>query len=176
MKFYLDDIRKPPPGWEYASTYQAGLDLLEKHRGQWEIASLDHDLGDYLNGVERTGYDFVQEMAKRDIWPNEIYVHSINYSGRQRMLAFIREENKRRRIVRGSRRIGRPRNHTGCNLLYCFYCPDRLEAHRFRDQEIKFWLREQRRLMKNNGFLRRPLEPTISASGTNRQAGVNDGK
>ncbi len=57
MRFYLDDLRDAPPGWELARTFDEGLRLLRAHRGQWEAMSLGDtylkDLGNTLvSGVD----------------------------------------------------------------------------------------------------------------------------
>ena len=123
MRFYLDDWRHAPPGWRLARTFDEGLDLLARHRGKWEAITLDHDLDDE---EDRTGFDFVQRMAEQDVWCTDIYVHSSNPEGRERMLAFIAAEDARRGLASDRTRVvARPDDHTGCASTFrCWYCTD----------------------------------------------------
>jgi len=124
VRFYLDDLRNAPAGWELARTFDEGLRLLRAHRGQWEAMSLDHDLDD---GRGRTGFDFVRKMAELDVWAPDIYVHSVNADGRERMLAFIRDEDERRGLAHDREHpLARPDDHAGCaTTITCWYCPER---------------------------------------------------
>ena len=124
MRFYLDDLRDAPPGWELARTFDEGLRLLRAHRGQWEAMSLDHDLGDARG---RTGFDFVDGMAELDLWAPDIYVHSTNAAGRERMLEFIAAEDERRGLAPDrAHPVARPDDHAGCaTTINCWYCPER---------------------------------------------------
>lgn len=130
MRFYLDDLRNAPPGWSLARTFDTGLSKLAARRGSWEAISLDHDLGD---PQDRTGCEFVQAMAALDLWAPDIYVHSINGEGRQRMLDFIAAEDARRGLPAGRAHvIPRPDDHTGCDAtVYCRYCADPADLDEF---------------------------------------------
>jgi hypothetical protein len=62
MRVYLDDTRKPLPGWTLVKTADEVIALLETN--EVELLSLDHDLaeahyqGTYVGpGVPKTGYD-----------------------------------------------------------------------------------------------------------------------
>jgi len=57
VRFYLDDLRNAPAGWELARTFDEGLRLLRAHRGQWEAMSLDHDLDDGRGAKAGCGFD-----------------------------------------------------------------------------------------------------------------------
>jgi hypothetical protein len=121
VRFYLDDLRNAPPGWTLARTIDDGLALLAAHRGEWDAISLDHDLGDER---DRTGCEVVRAMAGLDVWSPDLYVHSLNRDGRDAMLTFIAEED-RRHGLRADRvhRIDLPRDHTGCETtIECWYC------------------------------------------------------
>lgn len=39
----MDDLRQPPPGWEWAKTVEEAILIIES--GEVVEASLDHDLG-----------------------------------------------------------------------------------------------------------------------------------
>ena len=97
--------------------------MLARHRGKWEAISLDHDLGDE---DDRTGFEFVQRMAEQDVWCPDIYVHSSNPEGRERMLAFITAEDARRGLAPNRMRVvARPDDHKGCESTFlCWYCTD----------------------------------------------------
>lgn len=43
MRLWLDDLRPPPPGWEWAKTVEEAILIIES--GEVVEASLDHDLG-----------------------------------------------------------------------------------------------------------------------------------
>lgn len=86
MKIWLDDIRTPPEGWEWARTAQEAIALLET--GNVEEISLDHDLGEILSGydvacwIERAVFD---KRIRLPIW----HVHSANPVGRARIIAAL---------------------------------------------------------------------------------------
>jgi len=95
MVLWLDDRRNPVEhgaiGAVWAKTYEEAIVLLET--GEVTIASLDHDLtwsqtiG--LTDNEKTGYDVLCFMEEFDVWPEKVYVHSQNASGRMRMYQVI---------------------------------------------------------------------------------------
>ncbi len=89
MKLFLDDERKPPPGWTQVRWPDEAIELLQA--GAVTHLSLDHDLGDDQRG---TGYDvllWIEEQVALSgfIPPAIIEVHSANPAGRKRMLAAI---------------------------------------------------------------------------------------
>ena len=101
-KVWLDDYRDPPPGWEWAKSYDEVVKLLEG--GDVDQLSLDHDLADihyamesssgYPNpdpyaGAEKTGYHVCLWMAENNVWPRQLYIHSMSTVGRERMKATI---------------------------------------------------------------------------------------
>jgi hypothetical protein len=89
MKIYLDDIRTAPEGWVLVKTAQDAIGLLKSNKVS-EI-SLDHDLGDAING---TGYDVVlwieQEIYMGNYIPPKIIIHSANVPAREKMEAGIK--------------------------------------------------------------------------------------
>lgn len=100
MKVWLDDVRQPHKfgriGWEWAKTAQEAIALLET--GKVEAISLDHDLsekatlGDYLGEV--TGMHVVEWMIRNGVYPERIYIHSLNPAGRKRMMAALIREGQ----------------------------------------------------------------------------------
>ena len=97
-KLWLDDERPVPDGWVLAKT--AIEAITELRRQEFEVVSLDHDLGEE-NG---SGYDVLlyleaQVFTNPDFKCPEILIHSANPSGRQRMQLAIGSIN---------RRLGRP--------------------------------------------------------------------
>jgi len=86
LKIYLDDERRPPPGWLLVRWPEEVIALLMTC--QVEALSLDHDLGDLDD--ERTGYTVLQwleeQVATCDFEPpEEIAVHSANASAAAKM-------------------------------------------------------------------------------------------
>lgn len=94
MKVYLDDVRTTPVGWVGVKKAQDAIQLLKT--GKVIEISLDHDLGDDKNG---TGYDVIlwieEQVYCNKFNPPKIHVHSDNSSAVQKMLAGIRQIEKR---------------------------------------------------------------------------------
>jgi hypothetical protein len=85
MKLWLDDVRPAPDGWTWVKDAHEAIALLA--RGEVEIASLDHDLGD----DPWTGY-YVLCWVERVMGDGQWYgplprflVHSSNPVGRSKM-------------------------------------------------------------------------------------------
>jgi len=117
MKVWLDDVRKPPVGWEWRKTALEAIELLKS--GEVRELSLDHDLepehydlpieeniavitvGDKTDSQESenedpysrlpdtTGYSVCLWMAQNDVWPPIMYIHSASPPGRARMKSII---------------------------------------------------------------------------------------
>lgn len=90
-KLFLDDIRNPPDdSWEVVRTAKEAITVLSVTI--YDELSLDHDLGDDVNG---TGYDVVkwmEEMVASEPFyqpPASIVIHSANPVGRKNMQAGI---------------------------------------------------------------------------------------
>jgi len=84
MNLYIDDVREAPEGWAIARTYDDAIRLLS--RWQYEIVSLDHDLGESM-----TGYDILRTMDEGVVHcPQEIWLHTYNPVGRARMAQVLR--------------------------------------------------------------------------------------
>lgn len=88
MRVYLDDRRTAPEGWTLVKTAEEAIRLLESETV--EAISLDHDLG-----TEKTGYDVLVRIEKIlfdeqiDFRVPEIFLHTANSPGRDRMLLAI---------------------------------------------------------------------------------------
>lgn len=109
---WVDDVRQSPEGWLWARNAYEAIDLLESHNV--EFASLDHDLGSYMQCNEcewgefcnvspdqctckchlpgPTGLDLLKLMKEMNLWPiNKPAVHSMNPIGKQQMINFIED-------------------------------------------------------------------------------------
>lgn len=83
MKLWLDDIRTPPPGWVWAKSSAAAIELL-KHNDVREI-SFDHDLGG-----EDTARRVILWICENNFcFPPICYIHSANPIGRDWMQGMI---------------------------------------------------------------------------------------
>ena len=112
LRLYLDDIRTPvDDDWIVVRNYDEFVAQLKLNGlGNFEVISLDHDLGegamveyytnvknnymlDYNNIEERTGMDccryIVSESMNEKIPLPQIYVHSANPIGSANMLGYI---------------------------------------------------------------------------------------
>jgi hypothetical protein len=80
---YLDDLRPCPRGFVLARNAEEFMLLLEYE--SVGIASLDHDLGwNVPNGLE-----VARRMVELQRFPQEIYLHSSNPSGRASMYQLL---------------------------------------------------------------------------------------
>lgn len=101
-KLWLDDVRRPPFGWEWAKTYAEAVKILEG--GDVSFCSLDHDLGEehyvllqdphgYDEAVKKTvtptGYHVALYMAEKGIHPPYVWVHSMNPVGSEAICALL---------------------------------------------------------------------------------------
>ena len=104
MMLWLDDMRKPPWGYElWAKSYDQCVKLLLKHGDDIEHVSLDHDLSEehyatasteYTEGQpidrsafkEKTGYDILSWMHEHNHWVPDISIHTMNPKGAQDMM------------------------------------------------------------------------------------------
>ncbi|WP_275792893.1 cyclic-phosphate processing receiver domain-containing protein [Prescottella equi] len=74
MKLWVDDLRTPPPGWEWAKSSAEAIEALQT--GKVTALSLDHDLGG-----DDTTRPVVLWMCEHEIWPTVVRVHSANPVG-----------------------------------------------------------------------------------------------
>jgi len=72
MKLWIDSRRPAPKGWVWARNYAQARRLLEEYDWDFDIISLNHDLGE-----EKTGYDLLCEIEAR---AND-YVHYAPFVG-----------------------------------------------------------------------------------------------
>jgi hypothetical protein len=98
MFLWLDDVRNPMNFDIYdatwVKTYEMAIELLST--GEITKASLDHDLTIQQtlgnDDGEKTGYDVISWMEENNVWPIDgVIVHSMNISGRQRMLQIVQK-------------------------------------------------------------------------------------
>ena len=98
IKIWLDDRRDPPDAsWTWVRTPSEAIQLLETG-GVHEI-SFDHDLGYDDEGQEMTGYSvalWIEEaVALHGFKPPEMFVHSANPPGHERLLRAIESIQRR---------------------------------------------------------------------------------
>ncbi len=91
-KLWIDDVRPAPDDtWDIARTYDEAINSLSKNK--YDIVSFDHDLGDFKDGRERTGYDVLlwltEKRLNNETVPKNLRIHSANPVGRQRMQGVI---------------------------------------------------------------------------------------
>lgn len=92
MKLWVDDVRSAPDeSWDVARDYATACVLFRS--GDYTCVSLDHDLGDFHNGREYSGYDvllfIVEELFRTGREVPEIRIHSANPVGYERMLGVV---------------------------------------------------------------------------------------
>lgn len=93
MKVFLDDRRDTPEGWVRCYWPDEVIDLLKT--GKVEAVSLDHDLGDDARGTGYTVIQWIEEQVHlEDFWPPEMFCHSDNAPGRERIQKGIEEINR----------------------------------------------------------------------------------
>lgn len=92
-RLWVDDLRNPPTSdYVIARTYDEAIHQLTTER--FDEIYLDHDLADFLNGRERTGFDVVywlcmRKQIERKYVPERYFMLTANPVGRQRMLNLI---------------------------------------------------------------------------------------
>jgi hypothetical protein len=87
QKLWIDDLRTPPEGWQWAKTSAYAINFLTWSRMlniRPEIISFDHDLGG-----DDTTRPVVLWCCEYDFWPTEAYVHSMNNVGREWLCGMI---------------------------------------------------------------------------------------
>lgn len=87
MNLWLDDERNPPEGWIWVKTELEAIAALR--RDEYEVISLDHDLGEGGTGYSVLLYLEAEVYRNHSFKCPEIRVHSANPVGRQRMLQAI---------------------------------------------------------------------------------------
>ena len=66
-RLWVDDLRPAPPGWTWAKSSAAAIELLDE--GEFAAISLDHDLGG-----EDTTRPVVLWLCEHDRWPEVVHV------------------------------------------------------------------------------------------------------
>lgn len=99
VKVWVDDERMVPPGYDVSCpTAEIAIRFIDKHWGQIDVLSLDHDLGEESYG---SGYDiikWIEEKVYVSSWEPtmEIKIHTDNPVGRKNMLAALESIERRR--------------------------------------------------------------------------------
>ena len=75
MNLWVDDLRQPPEGWDWARSSSEALAMLKANI--YQVMSLDHDLGG-----DDTTRTVVLHLAEFGNWPDEVRVHTANPPGR----------------------------------------------------------------------------------------------
>lgn len=83
-KLYLDDLRKPPEGFELATNFKDCIFKLSIK--DYQFISLDYSLGERF-----TGLDVLKWMVENKQFPEKLNIHSTLDFGRSAMAAFIRD-------------------------------------------------------------------------------------
>ncbi|MNV23165.1 hypothetical protein D3C71_1141670 [compost metagenome] len=86
VKIFMDDLRPAYKGWLLARTTSECLELLEKHRDNIDVLSLDHDMTEKDND----GYWLVKEMVERLLYAEKVQFHTANNQGRENMYHYLR--------------------------------------------------------------------------------------
>jgi hypothetical protein len=104
IRLWLDDLRTPPDdSWTWVKTVADATALMEA--GEVAEASLDHDLGEDVDGRELPeGRTLIYWMAEHECWPTKaITVHSANPVGVDYMLGMIERYGPFARVGRTRR-------------------------------------------------------------------------
>lgn len=91
-KLWIDDIRLPPEGWDWAKTSKEALAMVRTR--EYDEISFDHDLGG-----EDTSYPVVvalEDGSKFGYYETPIkwHIHSMNPVGRDRLKEGLRQCDK----------------------------------------------------------------------------------
>ena len=87
-KLWIDDVRPPPEGWEWAKTGKDALDMLRENT--YDEVSFDNDLGPGDEGYK------VADWLEMEVWmghrraPKLCHVHSMNPVAAERIRATLR--------------------------------------------------------------------------------------
>lgn len=90
INIFLDDCRITPNGYVRTYTVEETIELLEKHKGEIGIVSLDNDLGEGL----KEGYvvaEWLEEQYYLNNYPlpDNIIAHTMNIIAKHRMELII---------------------------------------------------------------------------------------
>jgi hypothetical protein len=81
-RLWVDDLREPPPGWDWAKTSREAILALTAY--QYELMSLDHDLGG-----DDTTRPVVLFLCEHGGWPARTVVHTANPVGAEWLTGMI---------------------------------------------------------------------------------------
>lgn len=86
MKVFLDDIRAIPARYEGVRGYDECIRFLIQNKGNVEIISLDHDLGEM-----KTGYDVCKWIVENEYYEGlkQVILHSANPVGVKNMIQLL---------------------------------------------------------------------------------------
>jgi hypothetical protein len=92
INIYLDDLRPAPDGFILVKSVKKCQRLIKDNKGNINILSLDHDLGE-----GKTGYDLVKWLCfyngrdgyEENLFPNKIFLHTANPVGRINMYRLL---------------------------------------------------------------------------------------
>ena len=100
IKLYVDDLRDIPAGYVGARTIKEAIDFLENPAYMITHLSLDHDMGEDVNGnLLATGQDLVRTIGERGLYAQKIYIHTQNSYGRSAMFSSL-ESFKRHGLIK----------------------------------------------------------------------------
>ena len=94
MKLWIDDLRHPPEGWDWAKTSAEAVGMIAlSYSGfneGYRVISFDHDLGG--DDTSRRVMTWLSENMQ--YWPDIIKVHSMNPVGRDWLRGTIKHINQ----------------------------------------------------------------------------------
>lgn len=91
MKLWVDDRREAPPGWVWAKTAPEAINHIAT--GEVEEISLDHDLGEEMNG--HTVATYIEGAAHSgEVKKMKWRAHTDNPVGRQRIEQAMRNADE----------------------------------------------------------------------------------
>lgn len=101
---FLDDVRKPPRGWDLVRTAVDFCTVVDREP-VYDVMSLDHDLGEGSAGDGTYVADWlVRNMEKM---PKRIFIHSSNPVGAERMRKILQPHTQVWKIYYGDLMEGR---------------------------------------------------------------------
>lgn len=85
MKLWVDDLRTPPEGWQWAKTSQEAIDIFADPTVTVDEVSFDHDLGG-----DDTARKVVLWICENDFcFPPVVRVHTANPVGRDWLVGMV---------------------------------------------------------------------------------------
>ncbi|MBC9705802.1 MAG: hypothetical protein H9W81_12695 [Enterococcus sp.] len=93
MKLWIDDIRTPPAGYDWAKTSAEAITYLENNNPTH--ISFDHDLG----GDDTSRKVVLWLCEHEDKWPSSASIHSMNPIGREWLAGMIQRYGQNCRLT-----------------------------------------------------------------------------